>query len=120
MGPVRWVDDPSYVGLDRRERDKLALRLRERRRRENTGPLPPLSHALRHLRVRVHDTITQEGLQRFEARVGAVSRLAEARGHDELSILLARLARDLSHAPEDPRETIYHELDKAESLARED
>jgi hypothetical protein len=118
MDSVRWVDDPSYVGLDRRDRD--TLRLRERRRRENAGPLPPLSHALRHLRVRVHDTVTLEGLQKFEARVGAVSRLADARGHSELRDLLVRLARDLAYAPDDPRETIYSELDKAEALAIED
>jgi hypothetical protein len=49
-----------------------------------------------------------------------VSRLADARGHGELSLLLARLARDLAHAPEDPRAAIYQQLDKAEALAVED
>lgn len=115
---VRWVDHISYVGPDRRDRrERLALRLRERRRAEAAGPAPPLSHALRHLRARVHDCVTPEGLQRFRARSEAIASLADARGCIELGELLMRLARDLAYAPDDPRDVIYAELDKAEALA---
>jgi hypothetical protein len=74
--------------------------------------------ALRHLRVRVHDTCDAAGLELFCMRAIAVSVLASAQGRGDVSAILTSLVEDLQgHVPAwDAKQTIFAELDRAADL----
>lgn len=91
---LKWVDTFSYFGPDRRSGVFSHLFLERRRHDEASSP-PPLSAALRQLRVRVLEVETPEGRRRLKERLLATSLLADAHGRGALSDVLTDLAAKL-------------------------
>ena len=107
---MRWVDDPKYVGLDRRK-DRADLRLRERRRINKAGEPPSLASAIRRLSLRVIDARTPTGLAAFCKRTRETSQLAKELRNGAVADSLTKLALKLeaSHGA-DMRPVIEAEL----------
>lgn len=119
---MRWVDNMRYVGADRRG-GRSGLRLRERRRENGAGTPPSLATALRQLRVRVQDAHEPAGLLGFGRRAMAVALLANTQNNRDVADILLKLVRRLETPREtsrDPRQHIYAELLRAESLLAEE
>jgi hypothetical protein len=106
---MRWVDDPTYVGSDRRK--ARAMRLLNRRRADQSGAAPSLPAALRQLGVRVMDARNPAGLKKFSERLRATSKLAKDYGNGAVADALMKLAQKLEmpRAP-DMRPMIEAEL----------
>lgn len=113
---MRWVDNDSYFGPDRRER--VSLRLYERRRHDDAGAPPPLGTALRQLRLRVLDA-RGPGVDAFVSRVHGTALLAEMQNEPDVAIELNALGSTLagSHMA-DVRVKIYKSLDRAHAMMR--
>ncbi len=87
---MRWVDDPTYFGSDRRK--GRALRLRNRRYADHAGPPPSLPAALRQLAMRTLEVGSPAGLARFRERVSTTSKLAKEFGNTPVADVLMNLA----------------------------
>lgn len=112
-----WVDEDAYFGPDRRQAD-CGVRLLERRRVNRTTPPPPLTTALRQLRLRVLDA-RGAGVDAFVKRVESTALLAEIQGEPDAAFELSNLALALDHTClDDARENIYATLDRAHALLR--
>ena len=112
-----WIDEDTYFGPDRRQVNG-GVRLRERRRANRAGDPPPLSTALRQLRLRVLDA-RGSGVEAFVSRVESTALLAEMQGEPDVAFELANLGMTLDHTClDDARENIYATLDRAHGLLR--
>ncbi len=96
---MRWVDQKSYLGMDRRRR-RPTLRFGERRQGAEADDAPSLGAALRQLRVRATVARTRHGVGQFVTRTRAIATLAAAYGEAELATALTQLA-DLAAASSD-------------------
>lgn len=111
-----WVDNESYFGPDRRAND--TLRIVERRRANNAGTPPPLSTALRQLRLRVLDA-RGSGVSAFVSRVQGTAMLAEMQNEPEAAFELSNLGMTLDRTClDDVRQHIYSTLDRAHAVMR--
>ncbi len=107
-----WVDHQNYFGPDRRH-TRAGLRLRERRRDDCAGTPPPLTTALRQLRMRVIEA-RGPGAAIFADRAQAVALLAQMNNEYEASDTLSSLAMTAIRAREsDVRPILYDGLDRA-------
>jgi hypothetical protein len=107
-----WVDHQNYFGPDRR-RVRAALRLRERRHDDCAGTPPPLTTALRQLRMRVIEA-RGPGAAVFADRAHSVALLAQMNSEYEASDTLSSLAMTAVRAREsDVRPILYEGLDRA-------
>jgi hypothetical protein len=112
-----WVDAETYFGPDRRQSDG-GLRLRERRRVNRAATPPPLSTALRQLRLRVLDA-RGAGVGAFVNRVQGTALLAELQHEPEVAFELNNLGLALDRTClDDARVNIYATLDRAHALMR--
>jgi hypothetical protein len=112
-----WVDHPSYFGPNRR-RKPGGLRVRERRRYDCAGNAPPLSTALRQLRMRILDA-RGPGAAALSDRAGAVATLAVAQGeYDAAQALSALAATALRGRTVDVRPSLYQDLDRVHAAMR--
>ena len=112
-----WVDHQSYFGPDRR-RVRGGLRLRERRRYDYAGPMPPLRTALRQLRMRVIEA-RGPGAATFAERSNAVALLAEWSDEPEAACELSSLAVMAGRNQQtDMRPQMYASLDRAHMVLR--
>ncbi|ANP46892.1 hypothetical protein [Candidatus Viadribacter manganicus] len=106
-----WVDNDSYFGPDRR-RKLGGLRVRERRRYNCAGHPPPLSTALRQLRMRILDA-RGPAAATLSDRAYAVASLADAQGeHDAAHELSTFAAAALRGRNQDMRSVLYLDLDR--------
>jgi hypothetical protein len=96
---ARWVDIPSYIGLDRRKQ-RPKLRFGERRSEKMLAEAPSLAAALRQLRVRALNANSAAGNQRFAERSDAIADLAEIANEPTLAQELRRLAQLLRSQPD--------------------
>lgn len=87
---MKWIDHPDYFGPDRR-RSWFSMRLLDRRENNLAGPPPPLSTALRQLRLRVLEAYG-ERLEIFITRVESTALLARLNNEPDASAALLRLA----------------------------
>jgi len=107
-----WVDHQNYFGPDRR-RARGHLRLRERRRDDCAGTPPPLTTALRQLRMRVIEA-RGAGAATFADRAQSVALLAQINNEYEASDTLSSLAMTAARGREhDVRPILYQGLDRA-------
>ena len=107
-----WVDHTNYYGPDRRLKTQ-GLRLRERRRDNVAGNPPPLSTAMRQLRMHVIDA-RGPGAESFADRANGVAMLADVRGEHDAAVALSALAITAMRGRErDVREALFHGLDRA-------
>lgn len=112
MGTMLWVDHESYCGPDRR-RHRAGLRMHERRRDNLASPPPPLSTAMRQLRLRVLDA-HGAGMDAFITRAHGVATLARAQGEHATAAALLSLATMAAHSRlSDVRPALYEALDRA-------
>jgi hypothetical protein len=89
---VRWVEQRSYVGPDRRRESKF--RLFDRRRKDESVPLPAIQVLLRQLHLRVLDLATaREALAQFHLRVRVASQVTQTHGELESARLLSDVER---------------------------
>lgn len=110
-----WVDEDTYFGPDRR-RQAGGVRLFERRRENRAGNPPPLSTALRQLRLRVLDA-RGAGVDAFVRRLHGTAQLAELQGENDAAFELSNLGMTLDRTRiEDARASIYATLDRAHAL----
>lgn len=111
-----WVDNESYFGPDRRQSE--TLRIVERRRANGAGSPPPLSTALRQLRLRVLDA-RGSGVGAFVNRVQGTALLAEMQNEPEAAVELNALGLTLDRTCiDDARQHIYSTLDRAHAVLR--
>jgi hypothetical protein len=97
LGGARWIDHPSYFGLDRRSGNFSHYILE--RRRDNCASAPPrLAGALRQLRVRVLEAEDPRTRGKFFDRVRATALLADAQNHSAIGDLLLAVADRPSRA----------------------
>ena len=107
-----WVDHTNYYGPDRRLKAQ-GLRLRERRRDNVAGNPPPLSTAMRQLRMHVIDA-RGPGAEYFADRANGVAMLADVSGEHDAAVALSALAITAMRGRErDVRESLFHGLDRA-------
>jgi hypothetical protein len=112
-----WIDNDFYFGPDRRQVNGGARLLNRRRGNEASSP-PPLSTALRQLRLRVLDA-RGPGVEAFVNRVQGTALLAEMQGEPDAAFELSNLGMTLDRTCiEDARENIYAVLDRAHALLR--
>jgi len=112
-----WVDCDTYFGPNRR-RGESCLRLIERRRANCAAPPPPLSTALRQLRLRVLEA-RGVGVSAFVDRVQGTAALAELQDEPEAACELKNLRATLDRTClDDVRQHIYASLDRAHALTR--
>lgn len=107
-----WVDHESYFGPDRR-RQPIGIRIRERRRYNCACNPPPLSTALRQLRMRV---LEAEGARAaaFANRVRGTALLAQMQGETNAANALSALAASATRGSSgDVRPSLYQGLDRA-------
>jgi hypothetical protein len=110
---MRWIDQDSYVGPDRRAHAK-ALRFIERRREDLAGAPPPLTTALRQMRQYVIDA-RGKGAAAFAVRAEGVAALARHHGRPEVSATLMRVAAVAPlGATMDVRNDLLELLDRAQ------
>lgn len=106
-----WVDHDNYFGPDRR-RKLGGIRIRERRRYDCAGSVPPLNTALRQLRMRILDA-QGPGAGRLADRANGVATLALHHGeHDAAHELSAFAATALRGRNGDLRSSLYKDLDR--------
>lgn len=107
-----WVDHQSYFGPDRRVKP-VGLRLKERRRMNCANSPPPLSTALRQLRMRVLDA-QGSGAKTFADRAHGCAILAEMNAeHDAADALSAMAMKAARWGGPDLRPSLYTDLDRA-------
>lgn len=107
-----WVDHQNYFGPDRR-RARAGLRLRERRHDDCASTPPPLTTALRQLRMRVIEA-RGAGAAVFADRAQSVALLAQMNHEYEASDTLSSLAMTAVRARDtDVRPILYDGLDRA-------
>jgi hypothetical protein len=112
-----WVDNDTYFGPDRRQHGR-GLRWTDRRRGDCAGTPPPLSTALRQLRLRVLDA-QGAGVNAFVNRVQGTAALAELQNEPEVAFELNNLGLVLDRTCiNDARANIYKTLDRAHGLMR--
>ena len=112
-----WVDNDTYFGPDRRQHDG-GLRWTDRRHKACAGTPPPLSTALRQLRLRVLDA-QGPGVNAFVNRVQGTAVLAELQNEPEVAFELNNLGLALDRTClHDARANIYKTLDRAHELMR--
>jgi hypothetical protein len=112
-----WVDNDTYFGPDRRQTDG-GVRWRERRQQNRAATPPPLSTALRQLRLRVLDA-QGPGVNAFVNRVEGTAVLAEMQNEPEVAFELSNLGLTLNRTClNDARHNIYKTLDRAHELMR--
>jgi hypothetical protein len=108
---LRWVDNKSFLGVDRRKQ-RPSLRFGERRAESADTEAPTLAAALRQLSVRANETNKPAGVQAFAHRTQAIAELADHYRENALARELRRLADLLLAAPkEDWRERLTEALD---------
>jgi hypothetical protein len=113
---MQWVDNERYFGPDRRQDE--TLRFVERRRANDAGMPPPLSTALRQLRLRVLDA-RGPGVTAFVNRVQGTAMLAEMQNEPEAAHELNALGLTLDRTClDDVRQHIYATLDRAHAVMR--
>lgn len=106
-----WVDHDNYFGPDRR-RKLGGLRIRERRRYDYVGNAPPLSTALRQLRMRILDARGPTAAI-LSDRALAIATLAASHGeHEAAHELSAFAASALRGRTSDVRPALYKQLDR--------
>ena len=98
ISAVRWVNNKSFVGLDRR-RARPKLKFGERRQEAGAADAPSLASALRQLRVLAAGANRRSGVLTFIDRAKAIAELAEAYGEAYLAEELRRLATLMGEAP---------------------
>lgn len=96
--PLRWIDNKSFTGPDRR-RQRPRLRHGERRQEMAAGAPLSLAAALRQLRVHCVSAKQPTGVRQFATRVRAVADLASAHREDALARELKRLADRVDAEP---------------------
>lgn len=107
-----WVDHESYFGPDRR-RQRAGLRMRERRLDNYASSPPPLTTAMRQLRMRVLDA-HGSSMDAFITRVHATSLLARDQGAHAAAAALLNLAAIAARSRmSDVRPALYEALDRA-------
>ena len=112
-----WVDNDTYFGPDRRQ-NAGGLRWTDRRREDRAGTPPPLSTALRQLRLRVLDA-QGTGVNAFVNRVQGTAALAELQNEPEVAFELNNLGLALDRTClNDARVNIYKTLDRAHAMMR--
>ncbi len=112
-----WVDNETYFGPDRRQQCG-GLRFTDRRRKACAGAPPPLSTALRQLRLRVLDA-QGPGVNAFVNRVQGTAVLAELQDEPEVAFELKTLGMALDRTClNDARANIYKTLDRAHAVMR--
>ena len=106
-----WVDPETYFGPARR-RKPGGMRIRERRRYNYAGNPPPVSTALRQLRMRILDA-QGPAAAKLADRANAVAMLAAHQGeHDAAYELSAFAAAALRGRNADVRSSLYASLDR--------
>lgn len=96
---MRWIDNASFAGVDRRKR-KPTLRFGERRQEAaNTEP-PTLGATLRQLQVRASAATAARGVRAFVERTRLAAELSAACGETALAQELTRLADLVAAQPE--------------------
>jgi len=112
-----WVDNDTYFGPDRRKTNR-GMRWLDRRQQNGAGAPPPLSTALRQLRLRVLDA-QGPGVSAFVNRVQGTATLAEMHNEPEVAYELNALGKKLDRTClSDARSNIYKTLDRAHSVMR--
>lgn len=107
----QWIDLASYFGPNRRGPSK-ALRVRERRREDLSGPAPSLNVALRKLRLQVFNVCPGPNAAMFAERVLGVAIIAAEANAPEVQLELEGLANRILARPHvDWRSALYRELD---------
>jgi hypothetical protein len=102
---MRWVEERSYVGPDRRRARKF--RLFDRRTEDRSIPLPAIQVLLRQLHLKVLDVATaREAIAQFQFRVQIASQATQERGEEESAQILARVERKLEAKGEASDETL--------------
>jgi hypothetical protein len=115
--PMLWVDNDTYFGPDRRQTDR-GLRWLERRQENRAASPPPLSTALRQLRLRVLDA-QGPGVNAFVDRVEGTAALAQMHNEPEVAYELNALGLTLNRTClNDARTNIYKTLDRAHEMMR--
>jgi hypothetical protein len=113
---MSWVDHANYFGPDRR-RKSGGLRVREHRRYDYAGNPPPLSTALRQLRMRVLDA-SGPGVDAFIARARMVAHLADIQHEPETADVIRALTTRAAQTRGDVRQSLYAGLDRAQAALR--
>lgn len=112
-----WVDHTNYYGPDRRLKPH-SFRLRERRQDNVAGNPPPLSTAMRQLRMHVIDA-RGAGAEVFADRAHGVAMLADVSGEHDAAAALSALAITAMRGRErDVRELLFRGLDRAHAQLR--
>ena len=113
---MQWVDNDTYFGPDRRQH--AGLRWTDRRHKDCAGTPPPLTTALRQLRLRVLDA-QGPGVNAFVNRVQGTAVLAELHNEPEVAFELNNLGLALDRTClNDARANIYKTLDRAHAMMR--
>lgn len=92
-----WVEEESFVGLDRRKR--RGFRFPDRRRALRLRNAPSLDTLIRQVRVGAFNLHTPEALKLMQLRLAGAADLAQLRGKPQLAAALAAIATDLVAAP---------------------
>jgi hypothetical protein len=115
--PMLWVDNDTYFGPDRRRADR-GLRWIDRRHANSAVTPPPLTTALRQLRLRVLDA-QGAGVDAFVDRVQGTAALAEIQNEPEVAFELSNVGVSLNRTSLlDARMQIYKTLDRAHEMLR--
>lgn len=86
---MRWIDQYTYWGLDRRRRGRFRL-FGERRKQAEEGPPPSVSTALRQLQARAWDAAGDERFAEFCTQCEAVAAFAAEMGEQAVAESLQR------------------------------
>lgn len=87
---MTWIDQPSYIGPDRREHAK-GWRLIERRKRSLLVDAPTLPAALRRLKLSLIDVTSEESSTAFARLAQAYAGRARTLGRSDIAGVLDRL-----------------------------
>lgn len=95
----KWVDNDDYFGPDRR--DGGGLRLRNRRRFDETSEPPSLAATLRRLLVLLANPLRPDSYERALQLIAAAGSMAERMGNSACIAALKLADQSLRDAPDD-------------------
>ena len=90
----KWVDNPDYIGPDRRLRSGQK-RWNDRRRHDEAGQPPALAAMLRRIRVQLMNMPTPDDRRRAHQMINAAVKDAERLQYYRCADVLKRLDADL-------------------------
>lgn len=105
---MRWVFHSSFVGADRRRRNRV--RFVERRRDTSVGSPPALGTALRQLKLAAFDVCDMASLQKFVSHASSVSLLALSSERGDIAALLAAMVEKVERSNNWNREMYQQDI----------